>query len=71
MAQHNITFSIPERDLGNADVEFFVKHDKSKLGTLKVSKGSVVWVPKDHTYGYKIAWKDFATLMKENGVKEG
>jgi hypothetical protein len=68
--QHNVTFTIPERDLGKADVEFQVKKGGSKLGTLKVSKGTVVWVPKDHSYGYKVGWTDFDTLMKDHGTKE-
>ncbi|HPC61672.1 MAG TPA: hypothetical protein PKX23_13500 [Verrucomicrobiota bacterium] len=67
---HSVTFTLPERDLGKADVEFRVKYDGSVLGTLKVSKGTVVWVPKDHTYGYKIGWRDFDTLMRQHATKE-
>lgn len=67
---HNVKFSIPERDLGRADVEFKVSHGGAKVGTLKVSKGTVVWLPKDHTYGFKINWKDFDIVMKEQGIKE-
>jgi hypothetical protein len=68
--KHDVTFTIPERDLGKADVEFRVKRAGSKHGTLKISKGSVVWVPKDLTYGYKLAWGDFDDLMKEHGSRE-
>jgi len=67
---HSVTFTLPERDLGKADVEFRVKHNGSVLGTLKVSKGTVVWVPKDHTYGYKIGWRDFGALMRQHATKE-
>jgi hypothetical protein len=70
MAVHHVTFTVPERDLGKADVEFDVKKDGSKVGKLNISKGAVVWVPKDHTYGYKMGWVDFAALMKEHGTKE-
>lgn len=68
---HNVKFSIPERDLGRADVEFKVSYDGSKVGKLKVSKGTVVWVPKDHTLGFKMGWKEFDSLMGEHGAKEG
>ena len=68
---HNVKFSIPERDLGRADVEFKISNNGVKVGTVKISKGSLVWVPKDHTYGYKIGWKDFDALMGEHGTKEG
>jgi hypothetical protein len=66
---HNIKFSIPERELGREDVEFKVSLGGSRVGTLKVSKGTLVWVPKDHTYGHKINWTDFDALMK-NQKKE-
>jgi len=62
---HKVTFSIPERELGREDVEFKINFKGAKVGTLKVSKGTLVWVPKDHTYGHKIGWKDFDVLMKE------
>jgi hypothetical protein len=68
--KHDVTFTLPERGLGKADVEFRIKRDGSKLGTLKVSKGSVVWVPKDYSYGYKMGWADFADLMEQHGKKE-
>jgi hypothetical protein len=67
---HNVTFSIPERELGRADVEFKISNGGSKIGTLKVSKGTVVWLPKDHSYGYKMGWKDFDDLMRERGARE-
>lgn len=70
MAKHNVTFSIPERELGNADVEFRVKNDGTVVGRLKVSKGAVVWVPKNASYGYKLSWKDFDAVMRNNGVHE-
>ncbi len=67
---HNVTFSIPERELGRADVEFRVSNGGAKIGTLKVSKGTVVWLPKDHSYGYKLGWRDFDTVMQERGARE-
>jgi hypothetical protein len=67
---HKVAFKVPERELGNVDVEFYVSLGKSKLGTLKVSKGDVEWVPKDFTYGHKLKWKDFDIVMKEKGIKE-
>jgi hypothetical protein len=44
---HKVTFSLPERELGRADIEFLVKKDAEVLGTLKVSNGSLVWVGKN------------------------
>lgn len=70
MAQHDVTFILPERTLGKADVEFRIRRDREVLGTLKVSNGSLVWVPKNAKYGYKMGWKDFDVLMNENGKHE-
>jgi hypothetical protein len=68
--KHDVKFSIPERELGNADIQFNVKRDGQKVGTLKVSKGSLVWVPKDNTYGYKMGWSQFDSLMQKDGTPE-
>jgi hypothetical protein len=67
---YNVKFTVPSRDLGHADIKFDVNNGNGKLGTAKVSKGALVWVEKDHSYGYKLAWTDFAALMKENGIRE-
>ena len=67
---HEVTFTIPERSLGKADVEFKVKRDGSAGGTLKVSNGSIVWVPANKQYGFKIKWKEFGELMAEHAEPE-
>jgi hypothetical protein len=66
---HDVSFEIPRRDLGKADVEFHVKKDGAKLGTLAVSKSSIVWFPKEHTIGQKLSWTYFDQLMREHGAK--
>ena len=69
MAKHDVSFSIPERALGKADVEFVVKRDGSVLGTLAVSNGSLVWCPRGTTYGLKVGWKKFAAMMQDNATR--
>lgn len=66
---HYVEFSVPSRDLGRADIEFAVWRDDTKLGTLAVSKGSVVWFPRDHSWGYKIGWAKFDEVMAGNGTR--
>lgn len=68
--KHSVRFSIPERELGNANIEFDVKKNGKKFGTLKISKGSVVWVPEDNSYGYKLNWLKFDGLMTKEGKRE-
>lgn len=67
---HDVKFSIPARDLGRADVIFDVNNGGTKLGTLKISKGSLVWVQKDHSYGHKLNWAAFGDLMQQHGTRE-
>ncbi|MEP7149714.1 MAG: hypothetical protein ABI857_12620 [Acidobacteriota bacterium] len=69
MAVHDVSFNIPQRSLGKADVEFVVRRDRSILGTLAVSNGSVVWFPKGTTYGLKMGWKRFDEMMQESAKK--
>lgn len=66
---HAVSFAVPTRELGRADVKFDVKTEGEKLGTLAVSKGSVVWFPKDHSYGYKVGWADVDRIFVEQGEK--
>ena len=70
MAKHDVKFTVPERELDRADLVFAVKVNKKPLGRLKVSSGSVVWVPGKGAYGYRISWSDLAAIMKERGKHE-
>ena len=39
---HNVTFSVPARSLGKSDIEFVVRRNSEKFGTLRISNGSLV-----------------------------
>jgi hypothetical protein len=67
---HQVRFSIPPRKLGRSDVVFQVWQDGVLLGTLKVSRGSLVWFPANTTKGYKLTWERFDALMKEHVTGE-
>ena len=70
MAKHDVKFTVPERPLGKADVQFSVRRDGEAMGRLKISNGTVVWVPKNKTYGYKVGWVKFDAFMQEHGKPE-
>ena len=70
MAKHDVTFTLPERALGRANVEFKVKRDGKPFGRLKVSNGTIVWVSARATYGRKMRWVDFDALMRKHGKDE-
>ena len=63
--QHTVTFSVPERELGKTDITFDVRGNGDVIGRLEVSKGSIVWYPKNNTYGHKITWAKFGKLMED------
>ena len=45
MADHDVTFTPREIDFGKADIELKVKRDGRMLARLRLSNGSLVWVP--------------------------
>ena len=69
MAKHNVSFEVPRRALGKADVVFRIREDADLLGTLEVSNGAIVWFPRKGKYGRKISWKRFSELMEENATR--
>jgi hypothetical protein len=69
VAKHDVSFSIPTRALGKADVTFQVKRDGVAHGTLEVSNGSRVWFPKGTSYGLKVSWVKFEKIMRANATR--
>lgn len=69
MAKHDVSFSIPQRALGKADVAFQVKRDGAIYGTLEVSNGSIVWFPKGTTKGIKVGWVKFDKMIRDNSTR--
>ena len=66
MATHDVSFDIPERQLGKTDVNFHIRADGEVLGKLSISNGSIVWFPKLSRKGRKMSWKKFDEMMQEN-----
>lgn len=64
---HDVSFSVPDRPLGKADIEFKIKNDDGKLGTMRISKGSVVWFRRDGQKGHRISWTRLGQLIEEYG----
>jgi hypothetical protein len=70
MARHDVRFTIPERGLGSADIEFAVHRNGERLGLLKVSKGAVVWRHANKKRGYLMNWATLDRLMQSEGRRE-
>lgn len=69
MATHKVDITLPKRELGRADAIFDVKVNGITLGALHISRGAVVWFPAGNTYGHKISWKKFDTLMQQHAPR--
>jgi len=67
MSVHDIYMAMPEKSVLNKDVVFDVYSNKNKLGTLKVSKGSVEWAPSNFSNGFHLIGEQFDKLMRERG----
>ena len=65
--KHNVSFTIPKRELGRADIEFSVKKGRERFGTLKVSKGAIVWTPANKKQGYKVTWIQLSEFAQADG----
>jgi len=67
---HDVTFNVPTRLLGKSDIEFVVREDGEKFGTLRISKGSLVWFPRNGVKGRKVGWGQFDAFMEDKPLAE-
>jgi hypothetical protein len=72
MAVHKVKLNTTDNiDVGNTDFCFAVFMDGSKLGTLKISRGAVDWLPTGRsTSHYALSWEELNDLMTEQGHKK-
>lgn len=65
MAEHRITVH-PSKPLevSAADLVIEITSDGAKLGELRVSRGSVDWVPRNHSYATSLTWEKFDSVMR-------
>jgi hypothetical protein len=55
--------------VGFRDVDIVVRSNNgAKLGTLRISQGTIDWVPGAAQTAYKMRWKRFGALMEEEGT---
>lgn len=67
MADHDVFFTIPERKLKKADVQFRIKRKGRAFGRLQISEGSIDWVPANKQRRYRIYWNEFDAYAREKG----
>lgn len=69
MATHNVGFNLPDRPLGKADIIFNIRKGNNKFGTLRISKGGLLWLPSYKQKGWKMSWSKFNEVMISEGRK--
>ena len=60
---------LPLLELENSDIIFDVRQNNVLLGSLRISRGHVVWRPTGYEYGYWLNWTKFADLLVGNGTR--
>ncbi|MEW6614803.1 MAG: hypothetical protein AB1401_04995 [Thermodesulfobacteriota bacterium] len=69
MPTHEIYMNMPTKIVLNKDTDFEIYSDGNKLGTLKISKGTIEWAPANYTYGFHLSWKEFDEIMQKHGYQ--
>ena len=68
--KHEVRVAAGGLRLDRSTIEIMVEREGKRYGTLKVGTGSLVWVPYDRTYGYRIAWDQMNDLAQQIGLRE-
>lgn len=62
--------SVPEHEIVNTDVVVAVFSDDEKLGEVRISRGTIDWVPRNHTHAFRLSWEAFDSVMRDCGSRE-
>lgn len=70
MPDHNVEIRrIPRLIIGKSDIIFDIKKNGEMLGSLRISKGHLVWRPANNQFGYWLNWSNFSSVAVENGFR--
>lgn len=64
MAKHELGLSIPTGEIVNSDVVITVHGDDTKVGELRISRGTIDWYPANHQYRIQLGWEQFDEVMR-------
>lgn len=57
-------------EVTSKDIEVAVYNGSNRLGTLKISKGTLDWRDKSDQRSHVLSWEKFARLAKDEGSKK-
>jgi hypothetical protein len=69
MPAHDIDVTIPAQTVLNKDMEIAVRSDGRLYGRVRVSRGSIDWLPANSAITRRLSWERFADLMEREGRK--
>lgn len=71
MAKHDVALNISQPiPVGSADIEIVVRQDDKAFGRVKISRGSIDWLPAHKQKAHWMDWNQFSRLMSEQGNPE-
>ncbi len=65
MPRHHIEISLPTKPLKNVDTTIAVWSDGEKLGEMRISRGSLDWIPAGAQTHRRITWENLAYLLND------
>ncbi len=65
MPRHHIEISLPTKPLKNVDTTIAVWSDGDKLGEMRISRGSLDWIPAGAQNPRRITWENLAYLLND------
>jgi hypothetical protein len=68
VAEHRITVHPSQPfEVVNADLVVEVYGDDSKIGEVRISRGTVDWRPRSHRRVWSMTWEEFDAVMQTTG----
>jgi hypothetical protein len=68
MARHEISLNIPHGiTVVNTDIEVVVREDGEVFGRVRISRGSIDWIPRMGRRAKTMGWRRFGDVMEEHG----
>lgn len=65
MPRHHIEISLPTKPLKNVDTTIAIWSDDEKLGEMRISRGSLDWIPAGAHNPRQITWENVAYLLND------
>ncbi len=65
--RHEVTFTVPQRPMGNAAILFEVAVDGEDFGDLRIRRGGLDWKPTNAQNRRRLSWQQLAELAIKHG----